>query len=856
MSLAASTVAKQLRRESLSILTPVKSPTEDNFFYCENNKKQSYLGACFIATPLNGMNDQGFTQFVSAISVKLPPNTIIQILLASTNHVDDQIDNYYANNFHAINNNAGLSVKQKEDLHSIVLRRTDSLRDAKINPPVPANGITLRQSRILVSIKVPADLQLSEFDLQRSKEQILTVFDSLRSPTLPDLKQLNKNEYLAQLRSLVYPFEPFDSSYDEYQDISEQVFRRTTETDNSDPNITKIGDTYISVLSVSALPSPNDISLTNMLVGDPMGSTQQIGCPFLINCTIIIPDTQEENTKIDFDYAQTFDTATPWALKFAPRLGDRLKGLELLRNATKRGDIPCRLFFNVVLYSKDKQKLPRIATVLQSYYKSLNLTMVPDSKIVLPLFWNVLPLYASPESLKNTIRTSRMTTLHAATFAPLFSDFQNIRTNFSQVYFTRRGNIYGFDPMVGQNHNGMIFGSSGGGKSVFGQNFLLQEYESGALIRIIDEGQSYKKLCLTLGGTFIEFNEFSDVCLNPFTLVEDIGEETDQLARIIKQMASPTSPLSDFCMAQIKQAIKSVFSVTAQKTTINDIADFLLNQEEEEIRRLGGQLFEYTPDGSYGKYFDGPNNLNLKSQMVVLELEGLKSKEELKTVVMMMVCTRIQSDMYKNFSYSRKFVLFEEVTSYFKNPLVGAFIADFYERVRKYRGGCWLVTQNAENIASSEALGKVMTNANYMIYLPYVAEQIDIMAAKGLIKNDPYIIETYKSLRLSKGVYSEAMIFETSNENVSVVRTILNDFEKILFSSSDQYFRPFIARIDAGEDIADIIDSYLKEDEKSKLLNKSNTNQDINDLKIRIQNGEDLDKILNDFKKNILRIGN
>ncbi|EPF6482954.1 TraG/VirB4 family ATPase [Acinetobacter baumannii] len=854
MQTKASIIDKMLHRYSLSSLTPVISPTEDHFFYCENNKKQSYVGACFLATPLNGMDDQGFNLFVSAISVKLPPNSIIQIQQAATNHVDDQIDSYYENNYNSIKNNHGLNAKQKENLHSIVLKRTESLRQAKITPPVPANGITLRQSRIIVSVKIPADLQLSEYDLQRCKELILTVYDSLRSTTLPDLKQLTVNEYLSELRSIVYPFEPLDNTYDEFQKISEQVFRKTTETDNRDPNITKIGDTHISVLSVSALPKKNDISLTNMLVGDPMGSTKQVGCPYFINCTIIIPETQDENTKIDFDYAQTFDTATPWAKKFAPKLVDRLEGLELLRNATKRGEIPCRLYFNVVLFSKDKQKLPRIATVLQSYYKSLGLILVPDSKIVLPLFWNTLPLYASIESLKNTSRTLRMTTVHAATFAPLFADFQNLRGNFSQIYYTRRGNIFGFDPMAGQNHNGMIFGSSGGGKSVFGQNFLLQEYESGALIRVLDDGQSYKKLCYTVGGSFIEFTDSSDVCLNPFTLVENINEELDQLARIVKQMASPTTPLDDFCMSKIKQAIKSVYSTSAKKTTISDIADFLSIQPEEEIRRLGSQLFEYTVDGSYGKYFNGDNNLNLNAQMVVLELEGLKSDPLLKTVVMMMVCTRIQADMYRNFSYARKFVLFEEVTSYFEDPLVGAFIADFYERVRKYRGGCWLVTQNAERIADSPAIGKVMINANYMIYLPYVAEQIDVMAQKKLLKDDPYIINTYKSLRLSKGVYSEAMIFETSTENISVIRTILNDFEKILFSSSDEYFRPFIERIDKGEDIAEIIDSYLLKAEKDKYANKANSNQDINDLKARIENGEDLDQVLLDFKNKIMRV--
>ena len=194
------------------------------------------------------------------------------------------------------------------------------------------------------------------------------------------------------------------------------------------------------------------------------------------------------------------------------------------------------------------------------------------------------------------------------------------------------------------------------------------------------------------------------------------------------------------------------------------------------------------------------------------------------------------------------------MTSYFADPLVGDFISDFYERVRKYRGGCWLVTQNAEKIAESPAIGKVMINANYMIYLPYVAEQIDIMAQKKLIKNDPYILSTYKSLRLAKGVYSEAMIFETSTENVSVIRTILNDYEKILFSSSDEYFRPFIERIDNGEDIAEIIDSYLVAAEKNKMENKTNSNYDIKELVSRIQSGEDLDKVLLEYKTNLMRL--
>ena len=208
--------------------------------------------------------------------------------------------------------------------------------------------------------------------------------------------------------------------------------------------------------------------------------------------TIIIPDTFKENSSIDINYTQTQDTATPFALKMSPKLRGRLHGLELMYNQTKEGDLPCKLYFNIILFHKDKLRLQRYSSPLQNIYQKDGLSMIPDTKIVLPLLWNALPLYPSLESLKNTNRIFTMTTKHAGTFVPLFGDFQNARQNFSQMYFTRRGNLYGFDPMLGQNHNGMIFGSSGGGKSATMNNFVTQEIESGAMIRIIDEGKSYK----------------------------------------------------------------------------------------------------------------------------------------------------------------------------------------------------------------------------------------------------------------------------------------------------------------------------------------------------------------------------
>ncbi|WP_436658753.1 TraC family protein [Acinetobacter sp. P1(2025)] len=814
--LASKRISKMMKRERVSGLTPVESPTEDNFFYCQNNNKQSYIGACFTAETLNGMDDQRFRLLVGALSSQLPPNSIVQLTHIATNHVFEPLDNYFKIKRQAILDNGNISEKQKEGLLGTLTERVKSFKRSTKYAPL-ANEVTLKDNRLLISVKVPADLKLSEYDLERAKETVFTVFDALKNSIFYDIRQLSKEEYVAQVRSIIYPYSSYDYTYDDLQKTSEQIFQKTTTINNSDQQFVQVDDTYFGVLSVKALPKYNTIALMDALVGDAMGSHMQVGCPYVINCTIIIPDTQAENNSIELNYLQTQDTATAFARKMSPKLRDRLDGLEVMFNNTKQGQIPCKLYFNVVLMHKDKAKLSRVAATLHNYYKLQNLNLTLDTKIVFPLFWNTLPLYPSIESLRNTSRIQTMTTAHASTFAPVFSDFQNLKSGFSQIYYTRRGNYFGFDPMHGQNHNGMVFGGTGGGKSVFTNNFIQQEYESGAMIRLLDEGRSYEKLCAALGGTYIEFSESSQVCLNPFTLVVDINEDLDWLTKIVMQMASPSTPLNDFEISSIKRAITSSFSVAAQKTTITDVAEFLNKQPEPEISRMGRQLHDYTERGQHARYFNGDNNLDLNAQLIVLELEGLKQNEQLKTVVMMLLLSRIQADMYFNETFPRKFVFFEEVTSYLNVAVVAEYIADFYARLRKYSAGVWLVTQNIQSVAKSKSIGKILVNANYTIYLPYHANEIDSLVKEGYLTNtDPYTIDLFKSLKLAKGQYSEALIFSNDDGTTSVVRLILNDYERILFSSTGEYFKPVLKRLSNGEVISDIIADIQKREKEAR----------------------------------------
>ena len=51
---------------------------------------------------------------------------------------------------------------------------------------------------------------------------------------------------------------------------------------------------------------------------------------------------------------------------------------------------------------------------------------------------------------------------------------------------------------------------------------------------MIDAGKSYKKLNEQLDGDFLQFDEASKICLNPFELIDDWKEDEDTISALKK----------------------------------------------------------------------------------------------------------------------------------------------------------------------------------------------------------------------------------------------------------------------------------------------------------------------------------
>jgi hypothetical protein len=156
----------------------------------------------------------------------------------------------------------------------------------------------------------------------------------------------------------------------------------------------------------------------------------------------------------------------------------------------------------------------------------------------------------------------------------------------------------------------------------------------GGRVWVIDVGRSYQKLATALGGAFLAFTPDAGLCLNPFPLVGEHEEEADLLAGLLMAMVAPSGHLSDLQAAELKRLLRNVWDAHHQATTIEAVAAALLGEADQRVRDLGRQLYPFTTAGEYGRFFNGPNTVDLDRPFVVLELEELKGRKHLQQVVL------------------------------------------------------------------------------------------------------------------------------------------------------------------------------------------------------------------------------
>ena len=247
--------------------------------------------------------------------------------------------------------------------------------------------------------------------------------------------------------------------------------------------------------------------------------------------------------------------------------------------------------------------------------------------------------------------------IESANLAPLQGEWKGTSTP-GIILGGRRGQLLTFCPFDNKagNYNVTVVGRSGAGKSVFMQELMSSTLGLGGRVFILNVDRSFEKTCHMLGGQFIEFSIDKDVCLNPFSGIDPNNPEasSDALTMLksvlqlmtLSLMAAPIKGVDDKGASLLEQAMNESFNMYGSETTITHIADYLKQKDDLQAKDLGEMLYAYTDKGAYGKYFNGKANINLDNNLVVIELEELKERKDLQSVVVQMMVINITNKMF------------------------------------------------------------------------------------------------------------------------------------------------------------------------------------------------------------------
>ncbi|MEL7541851.1 MAG: DUF5934 domain-containing protein, partial [Pseudomonadota bacterium] len=426
-------------------------------------------------------------------------------------------------------------------------------------------------------------------------------------------------------------------------------------------------------------------------IGDPTNDQLRLPCPVLSCLAISFGGADNREGYVDTKHGRAEQQAGTNFARFMPELADKADDWKWVRERVRDGSRLVRAGFFVTVFAKAGEA-EAAERAVKSIYRSMGWELSKDLFVASQTLGACLPLTLADglgDDLNKLKRLRWMVTDTCVQIAPLQGEYLGMSRS-DMMLMGRRGAPYFWSPFGNQgegNHNVAIIGSSGSGKSVFMQEMVTGMRGAGAWVTVIDDGESFKHMCEACRGAHIKFTLQADICLNPFSLLDesqaasDKDYQTDSLGlvrSVIEQMAKGEERASAEERGIIDAAVNKVWKTKGAKAGIDDVSA-ALKEEGGEALRLAHALTPYTSAGLYGAFFNGEATIAIDNPLTVFEMKELESKPELRRVVMLALMFLINQMMVKDRTL-KKALFIDEAWNLLGEGATGDFISGVARR--------------------------------------------------------------------------------------------------------------------------------------------------------------------------------
>jgi conjugal transfer ATP-binding protein TraC len=584
-----------------------------------------------------------------------------------------------------------------------------------------------------------------------------------------------------------------------------------------------LGDQVARCLTPKSPPRRITAERANRLTGGMRGSSEdsdQIGGPFLFTLNVLFDHSAFEIHK----RAQIL-SAQKAAGSFAVEVGKQIEEIGWILD-----EIGSSRFLSVMptlwVFGETRAQAREMSARAKRLWESEPLPwMVQEESYLNPVLLAAsLPfgLYPDRRTLRMLQRDFRVPARAGVLMAPVQTDFRGGGRP-ALLYTGRKGQLITldlFDPRI-NNYNFIVSAESGAGKSFLLNNLCQQYFAQNALIRIIDIGGSYRKLCTLCSGRYIDLGE-EHLVLNPFDLGlaldgDDRESAISMAVAIVAEMANAATrkavTTSEWNL--LKSAVQWAIESGRAEAGIDAVREWLgaypantasdLDRVDHLIpaaRELAFNLRDFGSDGAYGHYFNGPSTFDISSdEFVVLELERLKAMPDLFNVVVMVVINAVTQELYLSARDRPRFVLCDESAQFMTRnegqdlSRLAEAISQGYRRARKYRASFGIILQSMNDLLLFGGTGQViLENAATRFLLQ--GSTYDKAVENKILDYSGFVLDLLKSVRNNKPNYSE--VFIDSPLGLGIARLVVDPFSYWINTSAPEDVAAFNALVRGG----------------------------------------------------------
>ena len=280
------------------------------------------------------------------------------------------------------------------------------------------------------------------------------------------------------------------------------------------------------------------------------------------------------------------------------------------------------------------------------------------------------------------------------------------------------------------NRNRLIFGPSGTGKSFLVNHIVSQYYEQGHHVIIMDIGNSYKKLCLLVGGYYLEYEEENPLKFNPFNFEKYSIDKKEFLVSLLLFLwkGSNNMPTREEKNV-LSKYLDSFFEKTNDSSTlIPSFNTFYEHVTESNVE--GGDSFfdkksflfstiDFYKGGDYDFVLNAEDRMDfLNKRFIVFELDNIKDHPILFPLIIMLLIETTM-DKIRNLPGIKKSIFIDECWKPLSQGAMVGFIKYLYKTIRKFYGEIAIATQDIDDIISTDAGAAMINNTDTFLLLSH-----------------------------------------------------------------------------------------------------------------------------------------